>query len=154
MKKNGSFNTLYVVGSKVLLLKQFIFVLSFNTLYVVGSILTCYQYLLIHRCFNTLYVVGSNLSHYHTGSTEGAFQYIICRWFKHNLLVSYNKLKLFQYIICRWFKISKTTKQDVLDFVSIHYMSLVQRIFWSIWSIWNIVSIHYMSLVQTSYCYL
>ena len=118
------FNTLYVVGSTIQLLKFLQNHCGFNTLYVVGSIK---KFNIVNKkknCFNTLYVVGSMLEN-PLSTIVFLFQYIICCWFKFSSywksrsFNSFNTLYVvgsntattfslsralkFQYIICCWF---------------------------------------------------
>ena len=130
-KKLSCFNTLYVVGSKCILLLLIKYLACFNTLYVVGStskkqlkakeesfkyIICCWfknsNNLKNGVSFNTLYVVGSKTIKYGFFFRYVLIHYICC-WFKINktlnsicftLYVGSNNFeKLFQYIICCWF---------------------------------------------------
>ena len=57
-----------------------------------------------------------------------AFQYIICCWFNVQTTLNPKIDLLFQYIICCWFNL-KSYKSWCSNYVSIHYMLLVQKIF-------------------------
>ena len=75
------------------------------------------------------------------------FQYIICCWFNLVFLVDFFVVVVFQYIICCWFK-KRFVVSLKRNFVSIHYMLLVQEDSAIIFGRVAIVSIHYMLLVQ------
>ena len=68
-----------------------------------------YDTIALLNSFNTLYVVGSNILSDMAKDEKNLFQYIICRWFKKR-------------------KIDK----NLFFIVSIHYMSLVQKSFFSL----------------------
>ena len=163
-----SFNTLYVIGSRIILSKEQLEQISFNTLYVIGSIrwentqteLYQFQYIICHWFkyaysvkpiervgFNTLYVIGSNYVPAEV-IKERQFQYIICHWFNktrsnHHYIVEvcFNTLYVIGSICLYIFK-------EIIINVSIHYMSLVQLPNRTAQPFNIIVSIHYMSLVQ------
>ena len=57
------------------------------------------------KSFNTLYVVGSKPMPNQIVFGD-LFQYIICCWFKANVITNVLRASQFQYIICCWFNAS------------------------------------------------
>ena len=97
--------------------------------------------------FNTLYVIGSNFLKSVVGVFSG-FQYIICHWFKKNLILSTNNSLMFQYIICHWFNPLVIPAKSVVmtfQYIICHWFN---RSFSFMGFYFYLVSIHYMSLVQ------